>query len=224
MNLLLGSVKVGKIFGVEVKIHNTLFIFFLLSVFSDGIVMASTLFPIIFGSVLFHEFAHVLQARKFGIHCHGVVLSPIGGVAMLEMPRIPKGEFLIAFIGPVSSFFLAFMSLLFIKLLMFFGISLDAENPHLLLTISLVSFKINLMLAVFNLLPIFPMDGGRMFRAALQIKFSFYRSTEIAVYFSKIAVFAFIFLGIYTINPLLIFMAMFLFLCANQELRNVRGY
>lgn len=115
----------------------------------------------LFASIVFHEMAHALVARRFGIQTHAITLFVFGGVAELEEePRTPGSEFLIAIAGPISSYLLAGAFYLARQ-------ALDAQfsdEAYVLLTYLML---INMMLATFNLIPAFPLDGGRMLRAAL---------------------------------------------------------
>ena len=115
----------------------------------------------LFASIVFHEMAHALMARRYGIQTHAITLFVFGGVAELEEePKTPGSEFLIAIAGPISSYLLAGAFYLALR-------TLDAQlsdEAHILLTYLML---INVMLATFNLIPAFPLDGGRMLRAGL---------------------------------------------------------
>ena len=158
------SFPIARIAGTVVKVHVTFLL--LLGVFLvAGGVAAVIMILAIFACVLLHEFGHVAMAKRFGVNTPDVILLPIGGLARLErMPEEPKQELLIALAGPAVTLVLAagFYALL----------RAGGATPPLLpsLTVagdSLISdlYRINVLLLLFNLIPAFPMDGGRVLRA-----------------------------------------------------------
>jgi Zn-dependent protease len=169
-NYLLYCANAGTWFGVTVYVHwatlAMLLIFSAVSWLHAGVLL------ICFASVIPHEFAHIWVARKHGIPCRRIFLTPIGGAAILEnVPKSGWSEFLIAGVGPLSSFFIAFY---FIPLLFVFSLTHPEFGPiHAFLLVIILA---NMLLATFNLLPVFPMDGGRMLRGILGMIFSFEKS------------------------------------------------
>jgi stage IV sporulation protein FB len=144
-----------------------------------------------------------------------VTLLPIGGVARLaRIPEKPSEEFLVAIAGPMVNVVIAF------ALVLFAGAHLDPAHLAAMAStkVSLVDrlASVNLFLAVFNLIPAFPMDGGRVLRALLAIKLGHVRATEIAAAIGQLVAFALGFLGLFG-NPLLIFIAIFVYLAASSE-------
>ena len=174
----------------------------------------------IFGCVVLHELGHALMARHYGIGTRDITLYPIGGVANLErMPRRPSQELAIALAGPAVNVVIA--GTLFGTLLV---AGVGAQGP----SFSLVggSFLLNLLavnvaLVVFNMLPAFPMDGGRVLRAFLAMRMSYLRATEIAVRVGQGVAIALGLLGLWTGGTLL-FVALFVFLAARAELAMAR--
>ena len=172
-----GGFRLGKAFGVEIRIDWSLLIIFFLLAFNLGAgvlpawhpgwmpaftwmlaVVASILF---FASVLAHELSHALVARRRGLRMHGITLFIFGGVAeMADEPRDAKTEFLMAVGGPIASFVLAFV---FYQLYLFVG----RDTPTAVSGVLYYFAFVNLLLGAFNLVPGFPLDGGRMLRAAL---------------------------------------------------------
>src|SRR5258708_4933462 len=180
------SVNIGTIAGTAIRIHIT-FVLFLIWIWAASYVQGGAaaawnglLFMVLlFLCVLAHEFGHIFMARAFGVATPDVTLLPIGGVARLErIPEEPGQEFLIAIGGPAVNVVIAFV------LVVFAGASLSAthltavESSSVALVDRLAS--VNLFLAVFNMIPAFPMDGGRVLRALLAIKLGFTRATAVA--------------------------------------------
>ena len=220
------SVNIGTIAGTAIRIHVTFLLFlvwiFVASYMSGGAEAAwtSTAFLVLlFVCVLAHEFGHILTAKAFGVATPDVTLLPIGGVARLErIPENPREEFLIAIAGPLVNVAIAF------GLLAFAGASLDARHLAAVESarISMVDrlAVVNLFLAAFNMIPAFPMDGGRVLRALLALRLGFVRATEIAAMIGQWVAFALGFFGLFY-NPLLIFIAIFVYLAAASEARLV---
>jgi stage IV sporulation protein FB len=170
---------------------------------------------LLFLCVLLHEFGHIFTARRFGVMTPDVILLPIGGVARLErIPEKPSEEFLIAIAGPAVNVAIAAL------LVLFAGANLDPSH-----FVSIESGKVglaerlaivNVFLALFNLIPAFPMDGGRVLRALLAARFGYVRATEIAASIGQFVAFVLGFVGLFG-NPLLIFVAVFVYLAAASE-------
>jgi Zn-dependent protease len=216
------SISLGHIAGTEVRIHLTFFLllawFGLVAGAQGGAAagFSAVVFIVaIFACVLAHEYGHVLMARRFGIGTRDIILLPIGGVASIErMPDSPTQELLIALAGPAVNVAIAFV------LLVFFGASIGGSgaDPAALQNIDFVSrlALINIILVVFNLLPAFPMDGGRALKALLSYRLDKVTATRIAARIGQAAAFGLGFLGLFG-NPLLIFIALFVFLAASHE-------
>src|SRR6195256_1270667 len=216
------SINIGRIAGTAVRIHIT-FILFLGWIFCANYVaegreaaLTSLLFLVLlFACVLAHEFGHIFTARAFGIATPDVTLLPIGGVARLErIPEEPREEVLIAIAGPLVNGAIAF------RLSLRAGPRLKAGNLAVVesTNVSLVDrlAAVNLFLAVFNMIPAFPMDGGRVLRALLAARLGFVRATEIAAFIGQGVAFALGFIGLFA-NPMLIFIAIFVYLAASSE-------
>ena len=219
---MLWSVNIGSIAGTAIKIHIT-FLMFLVWIFVAGwasgaaeAAMASLIFMVLlFACVLAHEFGHIFTARAFGVATPDVILLPIGGVARLErIPEKPSEEFLIAVAGPLVNVVIALVLMVGMRA------HLDAQSLAAVesTSVSLVDrlAEVNLFLALFNLIPAFPMDGGRVLRALLATRLGHVRATEVAASIGQLCAFALGFLGLFT-NPLLIFIAIFVYLAASSE-------
>jgi len=211
-----GAIKLFKVAGIEINIHVT---FLLLLVLFLGMGWR-WLFLIlaIFFFVTLHELSHSLVARKFGIRVKEITLLPIGGVAtMTKMPDKPYQEFLISLAGPM--FNIAIVVIFFFPLYYMLG-------PKVLFhPLSVQSFRhtiahiywINLILAMFNLIPAFPMDGGRILRAILAGRMGHQRATKIAVNFGHVFALIFGYFGLIHGHITLIIIAVFIYMAASSE-------
>jgi Zn-dependent protease/CBS domain-containing protein len=175
---------------------------------------------LLFTIVVLHELGHVLTARRFGVQTRDITLLPIGGVARLErMPSDPYQELLIALAGPAVNVVLAIV--LFVVLMATRGpaaFSPGEVQPLFSVEGSLITklLMVNVSLAVFNMIPAFPMDGGRVLRAFLAMNMNYVRATQIAASIGQFFALMLGFLGLFG-NPLLIFIALFVWMGAAQE-------
>lgn len=213
------SVNIGSIAGTAIRIHVT-FLLFLAFVFGGGLlagnlataVVSLGFILLLFACVLAHEFGHILTARAFAVETPDVTLLPIGGVARLSrMPENPGQEFLIAVAGPLVNLAIAgaLMAAHFAAM----------PGPPAALLARLA--QVNLLLAVFNMVPAFPMDGGRVLRAALATRLGHVRATRIAAAIGQLAAVALGVAGLLYSNPMLIFIALFVYLAAASEAQMV---
>ncbi len=164
------SPKIGKLFGIDIELHWTflLLVLFALLVSVEFFVIIVLLFI----CVLIHELAHSVTSQRNHIKVKKIVLLPIGGASIIDETKIdPRVEFNIALAGPVMSFLLGGI----------FGIAVIFSPPGYFTQLLQFLFEINVLLAVFNILPAFPMDGGRVLRSYLQRKHNFYDATNITV-------------------------------------------
>jgi Zn-dependent protease/CBS domain-containing protein len=217
------SWKIAEISGIGIYVHAT---FWLLIVFvaashlvQDTSVSAAAagvgFILALFGCVVLHELGHALVARRFGIRTRDITLLPIGGVARLErMPEKPLEELQVALAGPAVSIAVAAA--------IFAGLFTTARLlPLDQLTVVGGSFferlmLVNLFLALFNLIPAFPMDGGRALRAILGIRMGYARATYYAAVIGQGLALVFGLIGFFT-NPMLMFIALFVWIGASQE-------
>jgi Zn-dependent protease len=215
------SLTLGSFKGTAVKIHVTFLLLLAwigFSAYREGGAVAardSLLFiSLIFACVVLHEFGHILTARRFGIVSTEVTLLPIGGVANLDrMPEAPYQELLVALAGPAVNVVIAIG--LFLALGAIHPEALtQLDNPHVNLFVRLAAA--NLFLAVFNMIPAFPMDGGRVLRAALSMWLPRVKATRIAALIGQGFAFVLGFIGLFG-NPLLVFIAIFVYIAASGE-------
>jgi len=217
------STKLGRFKGIDVYIHYT---FWLIFVWVGSIywmrnkeiysVIEGILFVItIFGCVLLHEFGHALTAQKYGINTQDITLLPIGGLAKLDkIPEEPIQEFWITLAGPSVNVIIAL--LLFI-ILYFSGNYEPLSNVSLTEGSFLEKLMlINIVLVIFNILPAFPMDGGRILRAVLAMNMNYTKATQISVVIGQGMAFIFGFIGLFT-NPFLVIIALFVWIGATTE-------
>lgn len=216
------SITLGKIGGIAVRLHVTfllLLVWIGVSYYAAGgaaaAISALAFVGALFGSVLLHELGHAFAARRYGVHTPDITLLPIGGVARLErIPDSPRAELAIALAGPAVNIVIA--GVLYV-LASTFGRFDALGDIHLFggTFLGRILF-VNLWLALFNLLPAFPMDGGRVLRAALAHRLGFARATQIAASVGQTFAFVFALLG-FLFNPMLLFIALFVYLGAASE-------
>jgi Zn-dependent protease/CBS domain-containing protein len=207
--------------GIEVRVHITfllLLAFFGMVYYAQGgaagAIEGVGFVLALFGCVVLHEFGHAIAARNYGIKTPDITLLPIGGVARLEkMPDKPVEEMIVAIAGPL-------VNVAIIAGLAIFSGGSDLSSAALLdeHRSNFVSNLLwaNVMIAGFNLLPAFPMDGGRILRALLATRMSYGRATQIAASVGQGMAFVFGFLGLVKF-PLLIVIAVFIYIGASQE-------
>ena len=218
------SYKIAEVRGIGVYLHITFLLLLgvvgVWSLVDSGAVSAanSVVFLLaLFGCVVLHEFGHALMAQRYGIPTRDITLLPIGGVARLErMPDDPKQELWVALAGPVVNVVIA--ASLFV-LLTFTG----WWTPISQFTLGEGSFLqrlflVNVTLVLFNLLPAFPMDGGRVLRSILAMRMDYARATQIAAWAGQAMAVVFGLIGLVA-NPMLIFIAIFVWMGAQQEAR-----
>ncbi|MFO0823494.1 MAG: site-2 protease family protein [Gemmataceae bacterium] len=225
------SLKLGKVFGIDLFVHGTFWLLPLFVLFS-GVSAGDPLLAIgvdvafvftIFVCVALHELGHALAARSYGIGTRDITLYPLGGVASLErMPEKPSREIAIALAGPAVNFVIA--GGIFAGFLGMAMISPWSAASHLsLFDQFLVNVMFaNLVLGGFNLLPCFPMDGGRVFRALLATRLSRLRATEIAATVGSVVAGGLILAGLLLPHFGLILVAVMVWLLGQAELAGVR--
>jgi Zn-dependent protease len=214
------SWKLGRVAGIDVFLHPTFLLLLAFVAMTQGGIASVVLMAAVFGCVLLHELGHALTARQFGIATQDITLYPIGGVARLrDLPRDPGAELLIALAGPAVNVMIA-LALVTLRWLGLFG---SPWNPSLSLLTPLVDelIVVNVILALFNLIPAFPMDGGRVLRALLSGWLGRARATTIAAGIGRGLALAF---GIYSLmhgSLIQVVLAWFIYVAAGQELARV---
>ena len=229
-----GVLKLGKVSGIAIEVHWTFTLLLLWVAFLEvqrggnmtSILMNMALVVVLFFCVVLHELGHSLTAKKFGIKTTQITLLPIGGVASLEkMPEKPAQELLVALAGPAVNVLIAMVLLLFVPLQSYLGLDVEALNNLVnapdIQTFLFFLFVANVMLVVFNMIPAFPMDGGRVFRALLSFGLGRVKATEVAATLGQILAVLFFIFGL-VLNPFLILIALFIFFGAYGENQMVR--
>lgn len=226
------SFKIARVRGIDIKVHAT---FFLILVFGalqwagstpsnplEGALFGVVLMILLFTCVTLHELGHSVMAQAFGINVREIVLLPLGGVALIaRMPEKPVQELLIAVAGPLVN-----VAIAIILSIVTGGIGIDSMNlQDMLVTLrepSLTTLLVwllfaNVALVIFNLIPAFPLDGGRILRAILAMGLGYPQATRIASIIGQVAAVLLGIWGIATGQLLLTLVALFIFFSAGQE-------
>lgn len=238
-----GSFQLIKLFNIPVRIHwsfSLVFVFVLL--FNDGgtsdvisILFNITFIIALFACVVLHEFGHALTARRFGVNTQDIILLPIGGVARLDrLPEKPMHEFYVAVAGPLVNVAIALLLLPYVFFisqsarnnflsLLYPGSNIFPEAPTLWTEFLVGLFTINLVLAIFNLIPAFPMDGGRILRALLSLPFGRLKATLIAARVGQFLAVSMVLLTFFYLESqlMLAFVGIFVFMMASNEYQMV---
>jgi Zn-dependent protease/CBS domain-containing protein len=220
------SWKIGRLAGIDVYMHATFLLlvgFIVVASWVESHNTARTLFGVffvlvIFGCIILHELGHALAARRYGIRTRDIVLLPIGGVARLErMPEEPNQELLVALAGPGVNVLIA---------LGLWGVLASLGRSPTLRQAATISWTghnflpslmaVNVWLVLFNLIPAFPMDGGRVLRALLAKRMDYTDATQAAAHVGQAIAFVFGFLGLF-FDPFLLFIALFVWMGASGE-------
>ena len=214
------SFKIGSVWGIPIELHLT-FILLIFAVLGLAIyynqMYSFILVLFLFVFVLLHELAHCVVARRYGIKVRKIVLYPIGGVSEIEeIPENPRIEWRMAGAGPLASLLMGAVLIginyvIPIKLL-FPPSPVILSTGNLLLDLG----YLNLLLGAFNLIPAFPMDGGRVFRALLAERMTFSQATKDAAYIGRIFGIIMVVVGFF-INPFLIIIGVFIYIGASEE-------
>ena len=225
------SFRIGQVSGIAIRIHITFFLILILGAIQwggpyggQGAVFGVILMLLLFTCVVLHELGHSLVAQRFHIPVREIVLLPIGGVALLSRtPSKPLHELLIALAGPLVNVIIAAILLAItgattaLGLLDTSAILQTRELTPSFSTLLLWLLAANISLVVFNLIPAFPLDGGRILRAILAMVMSFRRATQISAVVGQLIAIALGSFGLVSGNLVLVLVAVFIFFGANQE-------
>lgn len=223
------ALHIGTFAGIPVKIHWSFGFIVLLMAYigfkdqlsAQGYLWLAVTVLSLFTCVVLHEYGHALTARRYGIKTMDILLTPIGGIARLSgMPKKPIQEFVIAIAGPLVNVAIMLVTMMYL----YFAIDANSEElledliiidsfPELMLYL----FFLNSILFAFNLIPAFPMDGGRILRSLLSLRMSKLKATRIASVIGRIFAVLFLGLAIYMEQITLGFIAIFVFIMAQRE-------
>jgi len=219
-----GSWRIGRVAGIDLYVHFTFLLlplgvalqYWSLSRSWTQVIAGVTFILALFACVVLHELGHALAARRYGIRTRDITLLPIGGVARLErMPENPLHELVVALAGPLVNVAIALALALPAGIGQLFSSLTGIEPVGQGFLVSLM--RLNLVLALFNMIPAFPMDGGRVLRALLARKIDYVKATQIAATVGQAAALAFFFFGFMAPAPMLILIAVFIYLGAESE-------
>jgi Zn-dependent protease len=233
--------QIARLWGIPVRLHWTfLLLFVALGMLASGredagpyFLWSSLMVLVIFLCVVLHEFGHALTARRFGVRTVDIILSPIGGIARLDrLPPKPIEEFLVAIAGPLVNVAIAALVYVVIwlsgmdltqGLLALLGPDMQEDSGFSFAGSFLPAILfLNITLAVFNLLPAFPMDGGRILRALLSIRLGRLRATRIAATIGQILAVGLILFGLWQFSIITALIGGFIFITAMREYQGVR--
>jgi len=222
MQIMRWSLSLGSIAGTPIRIHITflLFLAWLGMVYyrqggAEAAWQGTIFIVLIFLCVLLHELGHVFAARRYGVRTRDVTLWPFGGIASMErMPDKPVEELIVAVAGPAVNVAIAAVLLLFLWPHLDLENLAKIEDPAISLAVKIAGA--NIILVVFNMIPAFPMDGGRVLRALLAMRWGNARATEMAATIGQGFAVVFGVLGLFY-NPMLLIIAVFIFLAASGE-------
>ena len=216
------SFHLARIAGIDVKIHVTFFLLLAFVALSYGqlgglpaAIQGVAFICAVFLCVVLHEFGHALTARRYGIQTPDITLLPIGGVARLEkMPDEPRQEVWVALAGPAVNVVIAIILWLVLGMPSLPDLRVMQFADGNILSKLLV---VNVMLVLFNMIPAFPMDGGRVLRALMAMRMSYARATQVAANIGQALAFVGGFLGFLYGHFLLILIAIFIYFGASNE-------
>ncbi len=217
------SWRIGRLAGIDVYVHPTFLLLLLWVALSHFLAhgdVAEALYGLgfivaLFGIVILHELGHALTARHYGIRTRDITLLPIGGVARLErIPEVPSQELAVALAGPAVNVVMAIG--IFLGLALGQGVAPMSNALRVGGGFLQQIFWINVSLVLFNMVPAFPMDGGRVLRALLAMRLDYVQATQMAASIGQAIALVFGLLGLFY-NPFLIFIALFVWLAGTQE-------
>lgn len=223
------SFSIGRVAGIAIKVHITFFLILILGAFQwgqpygiTGAIYGVLLMILLFVCVTLHELGHSLVAQRFGVPVREIVLLPLGGVALLAKNATkPWHEFLIAAAGPLVNVLISILLFAITGAAAAFGSfdgsALQMNSPPSLSGMLVWLLQANIMLVLFNLIPAFPLDGGRMLRATLAMFMSYQRATRIATLIGQVIAILLGVLGVTSGNFALVLVAIFIFFGAGQE-------
>ncbi|MBI5708258.1 MAG: site-2 protease family protein [Armatimonadetes bacterium] len=218
------SIKIGNPFGIPLRLHITFVLFLIWLVmlaYREQDRSHALLVPSIFVCVVLHEFGHALVAKRFGIKTRDVTLYPVGGMAMLETRPKPREELWIALAGPAVNVLIALA-------IYPIAVAVEGKPPSAGVDLEKATylqglFAANVFLPLFNLIPALPMDGGRVLRALLALKYPEVQATRMSGAIAQLMAMAMGFWGLVDNNIMLTVIALLVFVGAGQEVQTAVG-
>ena len=228
------SFHICNLFGIPLKIHwsfGLMILFVAYVVYLQNLSVGASigfglLVLVMFVCVILHELGHSLAARRYGIETLDIIISPIGGLARLKsIPEQPIKELVIALAGPLINIVIAIIIGIYLKFIVNADLLPSSDNFELLAySIDFLKFvfTINIMLFIFNLVPAFPMDGGRVLRALLSLKLERVLATQVAMWIARIIAFLFIALSFHWQHIILGIIGVFVYIMSGKEYNYVK--
>ena len=230
--------KIGSIMGIPIKLDTSLLLALPISTYFSAInsqpfgfaeveppivrfALSALSAIFLFTSVLLHELAHSYFAKRYGANIHSITLLLFGGVASMEIPKKPGQEAKMAFAGPLTSLIIGFICLFTYSYIISPNPVLSQNSVYLIIWIL---GSMNLMLGIFNLLPAFPMDGGRMLRSFFAWKMSYAKATHSAASIGKFIAILMAIYGIYVGDLWLLLIALYIYGGASNEDRSTQNW
>lgn len=225
------ALKIGSIIGIPIKLDTSFLLALPISAYFFAINSQPSGFagvepPIVryalsalsaiflFASVLLHELAHSYLAKRYGVNIDSITLLLFGGVASMEIPQKPGQEEKIAFAGPLTSLIIGFICLFTYSYIISPNSALSQNSIYLIIWIL---GSMNLLLGIFNLLPAFPMDGGRILRSFFARKMSYVKATHSAASIGKFIAILMAIFGIYVGDLWFPLIALYIYGSASNE-------
>ena len=232
------SFRIAQIAGINIRVHITFFLILALGAIQwggqggglEGALFGVVLMLVLFTCVTLHELGHSIVANRLGVPVREIILLPLGGVAVMnKQPEKPIHEFLIAIAGPLVNVVIALLLAIPVgaqvrmSLLDGRGLIPEAVNDPSLNTLLFWLFSANISLVVFNLIPAFPLDGGRILRSLLALAIGFPRATRVAITIGQVIAIGLGIFGVLSGNLVLALIAVFIFFGAGQEVTTIRA-
>ena len=223
------SYRIFRVKGISVELHLSFLLFFMLVYMASGL-QAILFFILVFAVVLAHELMHSLTAILHGIVVQRITLLPIGGLASIELPDDPMLELKVSIVGPLFNFVMAAIGIILLAAVhssymglenVMAGVFSEGFGVDSLSSVLSIIVSLNLVLGAFNMLPAFPMDGGRVFRSVLALWMDYARATRIATSLGQLIFIVMAIVSLLTMNFLWAIIAIFLYYSGGNELRYV---
>lgn len=222
------SINLFRIFGIQLAVHATFFLLLAYAAYEGwiiggwpGLVWRVLLTLSLFVCVVLHELGHSLTAKRYGVHVPRILLLPIGGMAEMDhIPRRPSAEFLITIAGPAVNFAISALLLPFVWR---YALGIEEVADFSGIELLILVFWLNLYMGIFNLLPVYPMDGGRILRSILALWLPYLQATWWAVVITRVLAPLLAVIGIFVLESWMLgALFAFILVAGNAEYRILR--